>query len=79
MGVRRGQGGPGVDRRNPGGGRGGPRRFLKGRRGALEKVSFFLFGGWSCQWSNDTLMFLVFVWFCEAVSGHWIILLFVIF
>ena len=45
LGVRRGQGGPGVDRRGPGGDRGGPREVFEGSWGALGKGHFLFFGG----------------------------------
>ena len=45
LGVRRGQGGPWVDRRDPGWVEGVPWRFLKGPGEPLEQVTFSLLWG----------------------------------
>ena len=45
LGDRRGQGGPGVDRNDPGGDRGGYREVFEGSWGALGKDHFLVVGG----------------------------------
>ena len=57
-----GQGGPGLDRRGPGGDRGSPREVLEGSWGALSHFPFF---GGKCA---SAIYVFSFVWFCEAAA-----------